>query len=124
MTRIIFALLLLVSSCAVVNAQTGKWLDTTNDSLWSNQFYFGLGELLLTEDYEVIQTHEICASVMGFYMEKSDLGRFNVNFHGMRTTAQFTFTTQYAAEHWAQKWCTPESLLNITAGRGEFARKY
>lgn len=106
-------------------AQTGKWLDTTKDTLSDKYMVMGIsGKLLITEDYEVVKTHEICASVTGFFMDKSELGRYNVNFKGMRTSAQFTFTTQYDAEHWVQKWCTPESLTHITAGHGEFARKY
>src|SRR6202046_3842795 len=112
-----------------LNAQTatGKWQDISKDTSGSH-FFLGNGDntthLLVAEDYEVIQTHEICASVYGYFMEKSQAGRYDVNFKGMRTGATFTFTTQYDAEHWVQKWCTPQSLLGIKAGRGEFARRY
>lgn len=110
---------------AVSHAQQGKWLDTTKDTQSDKYLILGYGgKFLFTEDYEVMKTHEICATVTGYFMEKSELGRYFVNFKGMRTSAQFTFTTQYDAEHWVQKWCTAESLTNITAGRGELARKY
>jgi hypothetical protein len=124
------AVLCLAALGLVVAAQgqdkPGKWLDTTKDTL-SDKYSFvvgGGGKLLLTEDYEVVKTHEICASLYGVFMEQSQLGRYNVNFKGMRTSATFTFTTQYDAEHWVEKWCTPESLLSIRGGRGDMARKY
>jgi hypothetical protein len=106
---------------------TGKWQDVSKDStrfFMNNNGTDSTTRLLVSEDYEVLQTHEICASVYGYFMEKSQVGRYDVNFKGMRTGSTFTFTTQYDAEHWVQKWCTPQSLLQIKAGRGEFARKY
>lgn len=81
-------------------------------------------DILLTEDYEVLQTHEICASITGYFLEKSDLGRYAVNFKGMRTSATFVFTTQDAAEKWVERFCTPESLTSIKAGHGSFSRSY
>lgn len=105
----------------------GKWLDVSKEN--SNYvIFYGEGsnsnKMVLAEDYEVVQTHEICGSVYGYFMEKSQQGRYNVNFKGMRTSATFTFTTQYDAEHWVQKWCTPQSLLQIKGGHGTFARNY
>ena len=117
---------LLLAAAQLVTAQSGKWLNTTEDTK-ASQFIFaggGSGHLLLTEDYEVVKTHEVCASMTGYFLEKSNLGRYDVNFKGMRTSATFQFTTQYDAEKWAEKWCTPKSLTSITAGRGTFERKY
>jgi len=105
----------------------GKWADVTKESV-GPYFVFGAGDgktnLLIAEDYEVMQTHEICAHVMGYFMEKSEQSRYEVNFKGMRTSATFTFTTRYDAEHWVQKWCTAQSLLQIKGGKGTFARSY
>lgn len=105
----------------------GKWHDTSKDRQF-HVYFNGSNDdstkTLVSEDFEVTQTHEVCASVLGYFMEKSQLGRYDVNFKGMRTTATFTFTTQYDAEHWVQKFCTAESLLSIKKGRGTFARNY
>jgi hypothetical protein len=120
----IFALLGCVS-IAQTAAPAGKWEDTSKDA--GDVYFITSGansKPILSEDYEVTQTHEVCASVYGYFMEKSQLGRYNVNFKGMRTSATFTFTTQYDAEHWVQKFCTPESLLSIKQGKGVFARNY
>lgn len=115
---------ILVAFTFTLAAQTphsiGKWLDTSKDA--GQIVYFvnggeGSTHMLVSEDYEVLQTHEICASVYGYFMEKSQLGRYNVNFKGMRTTATFEFTTQYDAEQWVKKFCTPQSLTTIKAGR-------
>jgi hypothetical protein len=123
----IVGLVLMATLTAAASAQTpaGKWHDVTVDS--SGWMTYGKADdtkLLISEDYVVTETHEVCANVYGYFMEKSQQGRYNVSFKGMRTSATFTFTTQYDAEHWAQKWCTPESLQQIKAGKGEFARKY
>jgi hypothetical protein len=119
------AILLLTSTVAVSQPlKQGKWLDTTADTEAAKVFYIGEGKLLLTEDYEVMETHEICASLTGFFMEKSNLGRYNISFKGMRTSAQFTFTTQFDAEKWAEKWCTPQSLRSIKGGQGNMGRSY
>ena len=122
----IASLVLLVTLTAAASAQSGKWHDISKDN---NRIWFGVGggdstKLLVAEDYEVVQTHEICGTVYGYFMEKTQEGRYDVNFKGMRTSATFTFTTQYDAEHWVQKWCTPESLLQIKGGKAEFTRKY
>lgn len=121
-----FLLALSITATAQTPAP-GKWLDVSKDT--SHIYFTTAGSedtirTLVVEDYEVVQTHEICASVYGYFMEKSQQGRYEVTFHGMRTTATFKFTTQYDAEHWAQKWCTPESLLSIKGGKGTFARSY
>src|ERR1700761_8194298 len=115
---------LLATMTAAASAQTGKWHDVSKDN---NRIFFGGSDstkLLVAEDYEVVATHEICGTIYGCFMEKSNEGRYDVNFKGMRTSATFTFTTQYNAEHWVQKWCTPESLLQIKGGKAEFTRKY
>ena len=107
------------------NQPVGKWLDTSKDN--GAIVYFSNSQsthMIVSEDFEVVQTHEICASVYGYFMEKSQQGRYDVNFKGMRTSATFTFTTQHDAEHWVTKWCTPQSLLQIKAGKGVFARNY
>ena len=118
------ALLLLLSQVALPQSvKYGKWLNVTEDI--ENTFIFsGGGELIISEDYEVTKTHEICARVDGFYFEKSGADRYEVNFKGMRTSATFTFTDRRVAEKWAEKWCTPESLLSIRAGHGDMGRKY
>jgi hypothetical protein len=106
----------------------GKWQDTTKDSGGFIFLYNGSDKdsahLLVSEDYEVLATHEICASVYGYFMEKSAVGRYNVNFRGLRTSATFTFTTRYDAEHWVMKFCTPQSLTGIKAGGGNLGRSY
>lgn len=102
----------------------GKWDNVTKDREGTIFFGGSGGKLLIVEDYEVVQTHEVCATVYGYFLEKSAQGRYDVNFKGMRTTATFTFTTQWDAEHWVQKFCTPQSLLQIKAGRSTFARSY
>lgn len=123
---VIAAVLIGTSLAAQTPTSVGTWHDISKDA--SSHFFIGTGEsttrMLVSEDYEVLQTHEICASVYGYFMEKSNVGRYDVNFKGMRTSATFTFTTQYDAEHWVQKWCTPQSLLGIKGGHGEVARKY
>lgn len=118
---------LLFVACAALpqSAKVGKWLDTTEDTNSSKYFFTtGDGKVLLTEDYEVLKTHEICATLVGYFMEKSQLGRYNVNFKGLRTSSTFVFTTQYDAEKWAEKFCTPESLTSIRNGRGNMGRSY
>ena len=91
----------------------GVWLDTTADS--ANTFYFGgSGDLLLTEDFVVSETHEVCGVVNGTFLSKSQLGRYDVRFKGYRSGSQWEFTTQYDAEQFVQKFCTPESLTSIT----------
>lgn len=103
----------------------GRWSNVTKDR--EGNIFFGgaaTGKLLIIEDYEVTQTHEVCATVFGYFWEKSEQGRYDVSFKGMRTTATFTFTTQWDAEHWVQRFCTPESLLQIKKGRGTFVRNY
>jgi len=128
-TAAVIALAALSMSAQSANRQTryGTWLDTTKDTI-SDRYGFvisgGSGKLLLTEDYEVVKTHEVCASMVGYFMEQSQLGRYSVNFKGMRTSATFVFTTQYDAEKWVEKWCTPESLTQITGGHGEMKRSY
>jgi len=124
-----FVILLLLSSQLVIPQppKTGKWLDTTEDTKSSQFISFSNGpssKLLFTEDYEVKATHEICASVEGWFMEKSQLGRYNVRFKGLRTSAEFTFTTQYDAEKWVEKHCTAESLTSIKNGHGSMGRSY
>ncbi len=122
-------LVLMAAVTAEVCAQTpiGEWHDVSKD--YANNFFIGSNDTgstkpTLNEDYEVIKTHEICASVMGYFLEKSNQGRYNVYFKGMRTSATFTFTTKYDAEHWVTRFCTPESLLDIRHGRGTFSRSY
>jgi hypothetical protein len=107
-------------------AKLGRWIDTTADMNTDNGVYFvgGHGKLLVTEEYEVIRTHEICAGLYAYHLDKSGLNHFDVTFKGMRTSAQFSFSDQLSAEKWAEKWCTPESLLSITAGRGTMKRAY
>lgn len=124
MKRLAIVLLFTMTAVALAQPQ-GKWLDTTKDTRSNKYLFLSNGpSLLLTEDYEVLQTHEVCAAINGYFLEKSQLGRYEVNFKGMRTSATFTFTTRYDAEKWAEKWCTPQSLLQIKAGRGTFARNY
>lgn len=119
---------LLIAISIGTHAQTanpyGKWDDVTKDHGGYSFIGNGGGKILIVEDYEVLQTHEVCATVYGYFLEKSEHGRFDVNFKGMRTTATFTFTNQYDAEKWVQKFCTPESLTSIRKGRGTFARSY
>jgi hypothetical protein len=117
--------MMIVFALGVCHAQA-QWLDTTADTKSNKYMIFGVGngDLLLTEDFQVIKTHEVCASVTGYYLKESALGRYDVTFKGMRTSATFVFTTRYNAEKWAEKWCTPESLLSITGGKGTFARNY
>lgn len=119
------AVLLLAASAVPHPPKLGKWVDTTKDSL-SGYFIVsgGRGELLLTEEYEVLKTHEICASLDGLLLEKAEAERYDVRFNGMRTSAVFTFSDRRTAEKWAEKWCTPESLESITGGRGSMGRKY
>ena len=104
----------------------GKWLDTTKDTRSGEHFFVmgSSGKLLITEDYEVTETHEICASVTGYFLEKSELGRYQLYFKGMRTSAGFEFTTQYDAEKFAEKYCTPDSLRSIKRGKGTMGRSY
>ena len=120
---------LMATLVPVVTAQApiGQWHDVSKDA--THYFFVGNSDsastkTILNEDYEVLKTHEICASVEGYFMDKSNQGRYNVYFKGMRTSAVFTFTTQYDAEHWVTKFCTPESLLSIRSGRGTFSRSY
>jgi hypothetical protein len=124
--------ILLATLTAAGSAQLplGKWHDVSKDV---NSHFFlitsgtsdGSPHVLIAEDYEVVQTHEICGTVYGYFMEKSNEGRYDVNFKGMRTSATFTFTTQYDAERWVQKFCTPDSLLSIRKGDGAtLVRKY
>lgn len=114
MKRIIAIVMMCVSlSTAAKTPGLGKWLDTTADTRASSTLFIGLGKFLISEDYEVVSTHEVCASVDGYFLEKSQLGRYEVRFKGMRTYSTFIFTTQYDAEKWAEKFCTPESLTSI-----------
>lgn len=125
MTKSILILMIMVSQVAIPqSAKQGKWLDTTGDTKNAQFFSFTGGKLLFTEDYEVKATHEICASVTGFFLEKSQLGRYDVRFKGMRTSAEFEFTTQYDAEKWVEKFCTPESLTSIGRGHANMGRSY
>lgn len=118
------AIVTLALGCVPVLAQQGKWLDTTKDTTATKYLYIeGNGTLLLTEDYEVLKTHEVCASLTGFFLKESQLGRYQVQFKGMRTSAEFVFTTQYDAEKWVEKFCTPESLLSIKSGNGTATMK-
>jgi hypothetical protein len=66
----------------------------------------------------------VCASVYGVFLEKSQLGRYEVHFKGLRTSSTFMFTTQHDSEKWAERWCTPESLTHITQGHGSMGRSY
>lgn len=122
------AIIIMMCSMSVAIPQQpkpiGKWENTTKDHEETISFGLGGGKLLIVEDYEVLQTHEVCATIYGYFLEKSEHGHYDVSFHGMRTSATFMFTTQYDAEHWVQKWCTPESLTSIKSGRGTFARNY
>lgn len=127
----IIGLVILATLTAAASAQTpaGKWVDVSKDKQGWTFISSGPGgentiKSILSEEFEVSQTHEICASVYGYFMEKSQQGRYDVNFKGLRTTTTFTFTTQYDAEHWVQKFCTPQSLLQIKNGHGDLSRKY
>ena len=128
MSKMVIAVLLTPLGAPVFgqNNQQGKWLDTTKDNGTFIVFDGGgkTSKPLIVEDYEVLETHEICATVYGYFLEKSQLGRYDVNFKGMRTSATFVFTTQYDAEKWVEKFCTADSLRTIKNGRGELARKY
>lgn len=121
---VILGLVMMAGLCSAQKTKQGKWLNITDDSLNSHFLFSDGGKLLLTEDYEVLKTHEVCASLNGYFLSKSELGRFQVRFNGMRTSSTFVFTTQYDAEKWVEKWCTPESLTHITAGRGNMGRSY
>ncbi len=123
----LIASVLLAAVISVPQPKAGRWLDTTEDT--NNSMFISIsgdGDLILTEDYEVVKTHEVCASVDGYYLEKSDNDRYDVRFKGLRTSSTFTFTDRHAAEKLAEKFCTPESFLSITAGsgRGQFKRNY
>ena len=117
MKKLFLVVMLSVTLPVIPQTKYGKWLDTTKDSQGSTLTWGG-SKVLMTEEYEVTQTHEICADVEEFFMEKSNIGHFDVDFKGMRTSARFEFTTRYAAEHWVEKFCTPDSLLSIRNGRG------
>lgn len=123
--KIIGAIILAaLSITAAAQSPAGKWRDVSRDT---NHIYFGSDSTrtLIAEDYEVVATHEICGTVYGYFLEKSEAGRYDANFKGMRTSATFTFTTQYDAERWIQKFCTPESLTSIRKGDGAtLVRKY
>ena len=118
------ALALISTICVSAQTKEGTWRDTTKDNQGGIFLSSGSGKLLLTEDYEVMKTHEVCGSLTGYFLEKSNAGRYDVSFNGMRTSARFVFTTQYDAEKWVEKWCTSQSLTGITAGHGTFARNY
>ena len=122
------SIVLLAALCpAQTPSVSGKWLDVSKD-VEGHIFFGGTsnsdGHLLVAEDFEVVQTHEICASVTGYFMDKSQQGRYNVNFKGMRTSATFVFTTRYDAEHWVTRFCTPQSLTKIGSGHANLARNY
>src|ERR1700744_2849315 len=98
-------LLATLSAAAPAQIPQGKWHDISkDDNHWNLSYGSDSTKTVLNEDYEVVSTHEICANVIGYFMEKSQQGRYNVYFKGLRSSAIFTFTTQYDAEHWAQKW--------------------
>ena len=109
MKKISTVLALALSLALPAQAPSGRWLDMTKET--TGVFYIGNGgHVIMAEDFEVIQTHEICASIIGFFSDAMQLGRYDVNFKGMRTSGTFVFTTRWDAEHWVTKWCTPQSL--------------
>ena|ERR1700677_1195802 len=104
------AVVVLLLSCQLIlgQAKLGKWHNTTEDTKSPGGVTFlfsGDGKLLITEEYEILKTHEICANVYGYFLEKSGTSRYEVNFNGARISNRFIFSTQYDAEKWTETWC-------------------
>ena len=125
MKHILIAIALAAPLAVSQAPKQGRWVDTTKETREASKngsgflvIYTGPNVDLLTEDYEVEKTHEICASVDGYFHKIINLGQYDVKFKGLRTYATFTFTTQYDAQKLVEKFCTAESLTSIRGGTG------
>lgn len=97
-----------------VHKPEGKWTSTIADASYDMFTVNGsTSSMILVEEYEVTSTQEVCAVVTGYFRPHTKLQRYLVQYKGMRTSSVFEFSTQFAAEHMVEKYCTAESFTSL-----------
>ena|ERR1700761_8998443 len=101
----ILSLFVLAATLSVSAQEVGKWHDVSKDG--DKVYFIGNNDKeIISEEYEILKTHEICATVFGYSLEKSGIQHYIVNFEGNRS-GRFVYTTLTSAEDMVVSACTP-----------------